>query len=115
MQSAIASGSSLAGLLDDLVLTQLAVLDGLINSNDVLPDDTASADVQVSNLGVAHEALGKPYRQRRGIEFGEAVHVLGELVHDGSFGGGNGIAILRALVGGNTPTINDDYSSARAP
>ncbi|KAI6751744.1 hypothetical protein HG531_006440 [Fusarium graminearum] len=64
VQSAVSSSSALEGLLDDIVLAKLAILDGLVNSDNVLPDNTTGTNVQMSNLRVTHEALGKAHRQR---------------------------------------------------
>lgn len=57
MQPAIAAGSTLECLLDDLVVAQLAVLDRLVDTHNILPHDTPGADIQVADLRVAHEAL----------------------------------------------------------
>lgn len=64
VQAAVASSSTLEGLLDNIVLAQLAVLDGLVDSDNVLPHNTASSDVQVSDLRVTHETLRESHRQR---------------------------------------------------
>lgn len=114
VESAIASSSALEGLFDDLIVVELALLDCLVDAHNILPDNPACSDVQVSNLGIAHQALGQAHRQRRGFKFRKSVCVLGELVHDGSLSGGNGVAILGALLGGDTPAINDDCTSAKA-
>lgn len=58
MQPAIALGSALESLLDDLVVAELALLDGQVDTDNVLPDDAAGADVQVADFRVAHQALG---------------------------------------------------------
>lgn len=113
VQSAVAARSSLKSLLDNLVAAQLSLLDGLIDANHVLPDNATGTNVQMANLGVSHEALGKSNSQRRGIELSVTVGVGGELVHDRGLGGSNGVAILGALGRGNTPAINDDCKSAK--
>ncbi|KAI6763036.1 hypothetical protein HG530_009016 [Fusarium avenaceum] len=64
VQAAVASSSILEGLLDNIVLAQLAVLDGLVDSDNVLPHNTASSDIQVSDLRVTHETLRESHRQR---------------------------------------------------
>jgi hypothetical protein len=64
VQTAVSSSSALEGLLDNIVLAKLAVLDGLVDSDNILPDNTSSTNVQVSNLRVTHETLGKANRQR---------------------------------------------------
>ena len=48
METTIALLGVLAALKDDLVLVERALLDGDIDPDDVLPDDTASTNVQVS-------------------------------------------------------------------
>jgi hypothetical protein len=114
VKTSIAVNSTLEGLLDDLIVTKLTLLDSLVDADNILPDDTSSANVEVANFGVAHEALGQTDGEGRSIELGETVHVLGQGVHDGSLGSGNGIAILGTLLGGNTPPVNDDCRSATA-
>lgn len=114
MQASVAASGALKRLLDRLVGVELALLDGLVDADDVLPDDATGANVQVADLGVAHQALGQSDRQRRGLELGEARLALGELVHDGGLGGRNGVAILGALVGRDAPAINDNCGSATA-
>lgn len=95
-------------VLDHIVAGELALLDGLVDADDVLPDDTAGTNVEMADFGVAHETLGKADGQRRGVEFGETVPALGEVVHDGSLGGGNGVAILGRLLRGDAPAVNHD-------
>ena len=58
MQATVTSRRVLKGLLDDSVLGQLILLDSLVNANYVLPYNTASANVQVTDFRVAHETLG---------------------------------------------------------
>lgn len=95
-------------LLDNLVVAELALFDGLVDTDDVLPDDTAGANVQMTDFGVAHQALRKTDSQRGGFELGETGGALGEMVHDGGLGGGNGVAILGRLVRGDAPAVNHD-------
>jgi hypothetical protein len=95
-------------LLDGGVLAKLALLDGLVDADNVLPHDTTGADVQVADLGVSHEAFGQADGERRGLELGEARLAQRELVHDRGLGGGNGIAILGGLLRGNAPAVNHD-------
>jgi hypothetical protein len=102
-------------LLDHIIAPQLVVLDGLVDANDVLPDDATSANVEMSDLGVAHKAFRKADSQRRGVEFGESGSALGELIHHGCLGSSNGVAILGRLLGGNAPAVNHDCTSERAP
>jgi hypothetical protein len=95
-------------LLDHIIVAELALLNGQVDADDVLPDDTAGADVEMPDFGVAHEAFGETDGQRRRVEFGETSCALRELVHDGSLGGGNGVAIFGGLLGGDTPAVNHD-------
>jgi len=108
METAIAVLGVLDGLLDDVVLGELANLDGLVDTDDVLPDDTSGADVEMADFGVAHQALGKTDGKRRGLELGETSSALGELIHDGGLGSGNSIAILGRVRGRDSPSVNDD-------
>lgn len=114
MQAAVAASSALERLLDNLVVGQLPLLDGLVDADNVLPDDTSGSDVQMADLGVAHQALGQADGEGGGLELGEAIGVVGQAVHDRRLGIGDGVAILGALVRGNAPAINDDCRSARA-
>lgn len=50
VKSAVGVLGCLKGLLDHIVAGKLALLDGLIDANNILPDDTASANVQVADL-----------------------------------------------------------------
>ena len=105
------AGAVLGGLervADDCVGSKLVLLDGLVDAHDVLPHNTAGANVEMADLGVAHEALGQADGERRGLELGEAGGALGERVHHGRLGGGDGVAVLGRRRGCNAPTINDD-------
>lgn len=114
VQSAVAVLGSLEGLLDDWGLAELAILDGLVDAHDVLPDDTASANVQVADLRVAHETLGQTDGEGRSLELSVTGSALGEGVHDGGLRVGDGVSILGRVGGGNSPTVNDDYKCAEA-
>jgi hypothetical protein len=86
--------------LDDIVdLVELALLDGLVDADNVLPHDSAGTNVQVADLAVAHQTLGKTDGERRGLELsialGDSAAILGELVHPGSVGVEDGIALVR--------------------
>jgi hypothetical protein len=108
VKTPVAALRRLQNLLDHVIAGELALLDGLVNAHDVLPDDAAGADVEMPNFGVAHEALGETNGQGGGIEFGEAGRALREGVHDGSVGSGNGVAILGRLLRGDAPAVNHD-------
>ena len=54
MKATIALLGVPAALKDDLVLVERALLDGDIDPDDVLPDNTTSTDVQVSKAAM-HE------------------------------------------------------------
>lgn len=94
VESSVSTLGRLECLLDDLVAGKLALLDGLVNADDVLPDDTAGANVQVADLGVAHEALRQTDGEGGGLELSEASGGLGEIVHHGGVCVGDGIAVL---------------------
>lgn len=108
VQAAVASSGALERLLDGFVAAELALLDGLIDADDILPDDAASANVQMTDFRVAHQTLGQTNCQRRSFQLSEAVGILGQLVHHRRVGVGNGIAILGRIFRGNPPPINDD-------
>ncbi|KAG9527173.1 phosphoglycerate mutase 2, partial [Aureobasidium melanogenum] len=99
--------------LDDVVdLVEFALLDGLVDADNVLPDDSAGADVQVADLRVAHEALGETDGERRGLELGVALGdlaaLLGELVHPGSVGVEDGVALVGRVLASDAPSVNAD-------
>lgn len=108
VQSAVSALGSLQSLLDDLVAGKLALLDGLVDADDILPDDTPSTNVQVSDLRVAHQTLRQTDSKGGGLELSVTGSTLGELVHDGGLGIGDGVAVLRRRLGGNSPAIDDD-------
>lgn len=112
VESAVAVLGSLECLLDARSLAELSILDGLVDAHDVLPDDTASANVQVADFRVAHEALGQTNGEGRSLELSVAGGALGEGVHDGGLRVGDGVSILGGVGGGYSPTVNDDCKCA---
>ena len=99
--------------LDDVVdLVEFALLDGLVDADNVLPDDSAGANVQVTDLTVSHETLGKTDSERRGFELrvalGNLAALLGELVHPGSVGVQDGVTLVGRLLASDTPSVNAD-------
>lgn len=108
MKTTITGSGTLECLLDDLVVVQFALLDGLINTNDVLPNDTTGSNIQVTDFGVAHKTIRQANCQGRGVQLGETLGIVRKLVHHGGLGRRNGVAILGRFFGGNTPSINDD-------
>lgn len=108
MESSVAVLGRLHALLDLLGAGELALLDGEINADHILPDNTAGADVQVSDLRVAHQALRKADGDRGGLELGVPGGALGELVHDRGLCVGDGIAVLGRVDTRDAPAINDD-------
>ena len=80
MKSTIALLGVHEALADVLVLVQLTLLDGLINANNILPDNTTGANVQVADFTVSHETLGKTDCQRAGFQFGVTLSDLGALL-----------------------------------
>lgn len=80
-----------------------------IDAHDVLVDDSSGANVEMAHLGVAHQSGGQAHRQTRSIERQVLLLVRGQLVHNGSVGVEDGVAIL--LVG-HTPAIDHDQTNA---
>lgn len=111
VQTTVTGSGILESLLDDGVLAKLVLLDGLVNANDILPYNTAGANVQVTDFRVSHESLRQANCQRRGVQLSVSSLALVQLVHDRGLGVGDGIAVLGALFAGHTPTVNDDYSN----
>jgi hypothetical protein len=108
VKTAIAAGCRLHDLLDHFVAGELVLLDGQVNAHDVLPDDAAGADVEVADLRVSHQALRETDGEGGSLELGVAGRALGEGVHDGGRSGGDGVAILGRVLGGDTPAVNHD-------
>jgi len=71
-----------------------------------LVDNTTSTNVQVSDLRVAHKAIGKTDVETVSTEGGERVLLL-ELVHVGSVGVADGIT-AGVCLGGDSPAVDDD-------
>jgi hypothetical protein len=93
----------------------LPFLQGQIDPHNVLPYNTASANVEMADLAVAHEAVGQTNGERRGINFGVALRSFGiglrERGHDGGIGGGNRITVRRRVRASNSPTVDDDLKA----
>lgn len=64
VQTSVAAGCALKRLLQNLVGIEFVLLDRLVDADDILPDNTSRADVQVADLRVAHQALGQTNGQR---------------------------------------------------
>lgn len=114
VETAVSALGSLNNLSNDFVLAELASLDRLVNAYDVLPDNPAGTDVEMSDLGVTHQSLGQADSQRRGLKLNVAGLAASELVHDGGLGRRDGIAVLGGLLRRHPPPINHDYTSAKA-
>ena len=54
VQSTITLGSFLEGLLDYFILGKFFFLDGLVNADNILPNDTSCANVKMTDLRIAH-------------------------------------------------------------
>jgi hypothetical protein len=97
-----------------LDLVHLAILDGFVNADHVLPHNPAGTNVQVADLGVAHEALGETNGEGRGIDLGVALGVLaailGELIHPGSLSVEDSIALGSAGGRSDSPAVDADKS-----
>jgi hypothetical protein len=63
VQTAVAVFRVLEAREDRLVLVELLLLDTDVDLDNILPDDAAGADVEVADLGVAHEPVGESYRE----------------------------------------------------
>lgn len=109
MKTAVAILGPLKSLDKNLVLVQLTHLDGLVYSDNILVHDASSANVEMADLRVAHEALRQTNGSGRGLELGVAVLALGKGIHDGGFGICDGISVLGRLSAGDTPSVNDDW------
>lgn len=83
-------------------------MNSLTNADNILVYNTASTDVEMANLGVAHEALRQAHGGRRSLKLGVSILDLSEAIHHRTLRIGNGIAILGRLLSGHTPTVNDD-------
>ena len=57
VQTAVALLSTSEGLGDVVHLLQLILLEGLVDTNAVLPDHTARTNVQMAHFTVTHETL----------------------------------------------------------
>ena len=114
MEASVGVLGRLKHLLDLGLAGELALADGLVDADDVLPHHTPGTNVQVADFRVAHQALGQADGERRGFELGEAGGALGQLVHDGGLGGGDGIAVLGGLLRGDAPAVNHDCRCAAA-
>lgn len=86
-------------------LWDLSVTHELVNPDNILPDDTARTNVEMTDLRVTHETLGEPDGFGRGLEFGEALFVGGEGIHGGGVGSGNGVSLADRLRR-NPPSVN---------
>jgi len=108
MKASVASLSIIESLVDDRVVCKLALPDCLVDADNILPHHTSGADVEMSDLGVSHEALWKTDSKGRGLQFGKPCAATGKLIHYRGFGGGNSIAILGGVSRRNAPTVNHD-------
>lgn len=106
VETSIARGGTIKGGLNVGDLTELALRQGLVDTYNVLVDDATSANVQVANLRVAHEALREANGSTVSEEFGIRVGLL-KSGHDRSVGAFNGIT-FSILLGGDAPAVNDD-------
>ena len=108
MKTAVAILGPLEGVHENLVLSELAILDCFVNANNVLVNNTSSTNVQMADLGVAHESLRQTDGGGGGLKLGVSVLDLCEAVHHRAVGVSDGIAILGRLVGWNAPSVDDD-------
>jgi hypothetical protein len=112
MQTPVAVLGAGEGLDDVLDLVHLALLNGLVDADDVLPDNAAGADVEVTNLAVAHQTLGQADGEGRGFELCVTLGVLAalfsKLVHVRCVGVENGVALRRGGGRGDAPSVDAD-------
>jgi hypothetical protein len=112
VESAIALLGALEALNNVLDLVHLAILDSFVDADDILPHNPAGANVQVSDLGVAHEAFWQADGEGRGLNLGIALSdlaaILCELVHPGSLSIEDSVAFRRARLGGDSPSVDTD-------
>ncbi len=86
------------------VLEKAPVLDRLVDPEDVLLDDPARPEIEVSYLGVAHLACAQADRAARGIEGGVRV-LVPQLVEDGRPGQRDRVSLPRLA---QAPPVEDD-------
>lgn len=77
MQAAVSLRGTLERLLDHLVCAEFALLDRLVDADDILPYHAAGADVEMPNFRVAHQALWQSDGQRGGLKLGVSIGVAG--------------------------------------
>ena len=81
------------GLIQLGILKEITVLDQLCDLGEILVDDTACADVHVTDLRVTHLSVGKTDKHTGGIAFYKRVLCL-KRIHHRCLRHGNCIAIL---------------------
>jgi hypothetical protein len=103
VQAATVLLRALQALDNGRLVLELVLLDRLVDTDNVLPDDAARSNVQVADLGVAHETLLQTNSEARGLKLSKVVLVT-NLVHVGGLAVEDGIALL---VVGKSPAIVD--------
>src|SRR5689334_5215069 len=99
--------------VDDRVPSQLTVRDGFVNSGEVLVDDSSGAEVEVSDLRVAHLSLRKANVHARSAHLAPGVSSI-QLIMKGSTGKQRCVPVsdcLRFSVGINAPPVSDDQNN----
>lgn len=76
MQSSIPLFGPQKTLPNRLDLVEFPLLDSLIDSHNILPNNSARSNIQMSDLAVSHQSFGESNRQRRRLEFGKALSDL---------------------------------------
>ena len=102
--SARALARTVAGGSKRLVFEEAAVGDRVVDPGEVLFDDGAGAEVEVTDLGVPHLALGEADVPPLGRELGVG-KARPEPVEDGGLGERDGVAGPRL---GDAPAVEDD-------
>ena len=86
----------LHGMVQRYIIEENPVVDGFGDASELLIDDASSADVEVTDFGVAHLALRQPHGQTARGEL--HVRIFGEdRVQVRRVCGGNGVPVGRRI------------------
>ena len=100
----VGSGAIVHSLDEDLVLLEGTVLDGVVDTRELLEDDAAGADVEVTDLGVAHLTVGQADVLAGSTEGGMRI-VRIQAVDKGRIGRAHGVV---GALGRQTEAVHDD-------
>ena len=79
--------------VEGVVAGKAAVLDGLADAHQLLPDDAPRADREMAHLGISHLPFRQAHRSAAGLDQGVGVGVP-EGVHHRGFGGADGVVVV---------------------